>query len=459
MKKLFLPATLLFLCISAEAQIGPRLVGRTYRSMSNTTLNISDSASMSYSGNRTLGKFEEDFGEEVDEWLYDHSKSYRPQGAPGSPMQLSDVEYRTFDNNNNITSFIYASVNGSQVDTSSKVQIYYTNNKIDSAIVYDKDGNGVWEINGKYLLKRDAQLRITEKVEVGTDQNGNLENHSRTIYTYNGSHKATEETQDWIANAWEPFELITYTYTGNNLTSELTQGYDGTSWEDEYMETYTYDAKGNMIESLSQEWNSSTTAWENGNKTINTYDAQDNLVTKEMQQWDMGTGSFRNQGRVTYTYDNNHNELTNTYENWTGSAYVGQKKTTKTYNTANLISSEMTETWNASSNKFEMKSGDYKINYYYDISVSVRDAKSAKANMLLYPNPATNSLNIEMKNKDNQPFSFTIYDVMGKAVKHWNEIGVIEYSKAIDISDLASGNYYLRCSNNLQSMQQFSIVK
>jgi len=75
-------------------------------------------------------------------------------------------------------------------------------------------------------------------------------------------------------------------------------------------------------------------------------------------------------------------------------------------------------------------------------TTSIENSLPEKFEFNLYPNPATNSINIEFNNSSYTQYQYTIFDIYGKSY-----IDKILSEPTIDISGLSSGIYFIRLSN------------
>jgi hypothetical protein len=71
--------------------------------------------------------------------------------------------------------------------------------------------------------------------------------------------------------------------------------------------------------------------------------------------------------------------------------------------------------------------------------------KPKKSSFKIYPNPAQQKLNIEVKESINEDTHITIYNSFGKVVKHYS---MIDYRMSIDVSSWTSGMYLLQLAGN-----------
>jgi len=82
--------------------------------------------------------------------------------------------------------------------------------------------------------------------------------------------------------------------------------------------------------------------------------------------------------------------------------------------------------------------------YYPNLNIVYPDQNTEKSSILLYPNPTSESLNIQSIERCTD-CSFTIYSSQGQAVT--NEILLGKSSQVIDLASFEKGIYFLRVSN------------
>ena len=86
---------------------------------------------------------------------------------------------------------------------------------------------------------------------------------------------------------------------------------------------------------------------------------------------------------------------------------------------------------------------------YGQSAVGVNIARENKAivnrggTIKLYPLPAKTYTNIYIEWAEMQPFSVTIYDMYDIQIQLWNEKATKSYQKALFVTQLPPGNYYL----------------
>ena len=73
----------------------------------------------------------------------------------------------------------------------------------------------------------------------------------------------------------------------------------------------------------------------------------------------------------------------------------------------------------------------------------------------LYPNPATNSFSVQLKNATNHHFSIEIYDAMGNVVLSKNT----QTNETIDIHSLAAGMYSVKINTETNNNSIIKLIK
>lgn len=80
---------------------------------------------------------------------------------------------------------------------------------------------------------------------------------------------------------------------------------------------------------------------------------------------------------------------------------------------------------------------------------------STKKNILIYPNPAKTNINITLSNKNVESTFLYIYDILGKLRKTQH---LVTNNSTIDISNLNSGTYIIKISDNNQLLKMDRLI-
>jgi hypothetical protein len=97
--------------------------------------------------------------------------------------------------------------------------------------------------------------------------------------------------------------------------------------------------------------------------------------------------------------------------------------------------------------------------YVKGVTAIPNDEKNVE--FILYPNPAGNYLNIQMKTEIlDVHWSITIFDLNGKWTNHWESVEFDEGDLQLDVSDLTPGIYLISFSGNNQHITaKFNVIR
>jgi opacity protein-like surface antigen len=94
----------------------------------------------------------------------------------------------------------------------------------------------------------------------------------------------------------------------------------------------------------------------------------------------------------------------------------------------------------------------------FEISVvlSTNDNFGINLTMVIYPNPTTDYLNLNIDQYNGEELTFQLYDLLGRVISQ-NQI--TNNSTRIDMSGLPTATYLLMVSSGNTSVKQFRIIK
>lgn len=286
-----------------------------------------------------------------------------------------------------------------------------------------------------------------------------------SVYCYRSTFDANGNrlSQAWyydIGNGFQPDFRITYTYnTLNKLIYSLGEGWENNTWVNNSNETTTYDVNQNPFLVVRQNWIASI--WEDSYRTTNSFNAN-NLTTNSLSEssflgtWQKSSKDsnvYSNGGDLEYylsqswsdtawrlsqqsffTHDDNHNQTSGLSQNWTAGAWFTYYISRTTYDDNNFIEGYsyilMGPNW------VNLTGGD-STHYYFHTVTGFHKQKTASA-ILVYPNPANGSLNIQA---ENQIEGIEIYNQLGERVK---EVNTIQSTEARFQVNLPKGIYLLK---------------
>ena len=369
--------------------------------------------------------------------------------------------------------------------------------KFDNAyIYYYNTTTSAWE-NGIYEYQTfdasdEVQTTVSQSWDVSTSA---WVNSNENIYIWSGGNLQSYINQSWdtVGSAWVNQNKTIFTYDGaGNILTETDQNWDGTSaWVNNYEYIYTYNANNNVTSEIDQSWDGSTSSWVNQNKLTYTYDGTNPYVLSRVSQsWNSGTSAWDNYSNDIYTYDGLNNRLTDLYQNWMGAAWVNSDLATYSSFVAQLPQTEIDQVWNTTTLSFDNSTkytytynsfnqetssastswnlggfwqpttSDRESRFYYQSYATGVNTVAANADdVILYPVPATNTLNISLKWNEIQPFTATVYNITGSVVSQWDVPACSDYNTSIPL-DLQEGCYFIKFNGaNSNMIKQFVVVK
>lgn len=176
---------------------------------------------------------------------------------------------------------------------------------------------------------------------------GALVNAFRQASSANTFLPTSDTTYSWNGAGWDPVDrtLQTYGVDGRWLTM-LIQEYADPDWKNTFNVANTYNGNGQMIETVAQFWNDTTSQWVNFIRSTITYLGNGNQSQITSYGW--SGSAWLNSQRYTFTYDGNlpSTQLT---EMWAGSAWVNAYLNTYTYNGAGSVTEDVRQNWTGAS--------------------------------------------------------------------------------------------------------------
>ncbi|MEI8278690.1 MAG: T9SS type A sorting domain-containing protein [Bacteroidota bacterium] len=291
--------------------------------------------------------------------------------------------------------------------------IYYGVNTLDSMGIHKvwNTGTSAWvnstEHNHFYNINNLPLLSIFRTWNIDS---GKWYNSMKYLYGFDAFNKQT----------WQRIQLPV------SLTSLAFKEY--------MVDSFYYNTFGSKTLTLHQTWNTTLSAYTNFSDTVYTYDANNNFLSKVDQLWYNTTSSFINELKEEYTYDVNNNMIT--YQ---------------------------TSAWNRATSQWQFTPGqnpDISNRYHYEQYLGINNVAAPSNTIKLYPNPATQFVQMNIEWKNPQPFTIAIFDVQGRLWRQWSEAATDKYQTAVFVDQLPSGNYFMNIigNNNERSTQQFVVA-
>jgi len=310
-----------------------------------------------------------------------------------------------------------------------------------------------WDNNSVNNYGYDVSGNLTSIiVENWNNATGTYDNANKYEYTYDPLNNPTSETDyNWSSSSssWIPTNRYVYTYAGSQLTTYTGAIWNATTsnWDNYSDENFRYDTRGNLLVDIYRQWDPSVSAYVNVNELVYTYsgtlilNTANNLWNTTTNTWDFSTLD-------NFDYDKANNVISDIQQVWHGGNYINSSEYVSSYNTFDQQTIISSHSW---AGGWVNNAGDVFYNLYYenyqDKPTGVTNVNSNISNVVLFPCPANNMLSLKANWQNAENFSVSIYDVEGRVMKSWSEAGTQNYQKAISVSNLANGNYFLHISS------------
>lgn len=92
-------------------------------------------------------------------------------------------------------------------------------------------------------------------------------------------------------------------------------------------------------------------------------------------------------------------------------------------------------------------------------TTGIEDIKAGQFMIQAFPSPATDVLNIKVNGLKSATVTLSICDAAGRIIRQWTDDNNGEYHKAINISDLQTGQYLLHINRDFPASRQFIITR
>jgi hypothetical protein len=293
----------------------------------------------------------------------------------------------------------------------------------------------IWVKSGKNIFTYDESGYLISEI-YKMYRNKDYTNQSQIKYSYNKSGNPEIKTYlNWNSTEWKPNTKSLFTYDSNgSMTCETTivSFNEGATWDSYTREIYTNDSIGKPVQSLFQRWisneyhdkektsytfNSSGkisstilsfmdgTDWKDFTRTTYTYNDSGQLTNKKTEFWSESDGTWSNNSQCIYSYGLNGKTSIEVCQSWISGAWVNNSRSV----------------------------------YNYQNAVGIRDEEPAVSIFEIYPNPASDIINLALEN-ESEIKEITISDLRGLVIKR---INMYDSNTPIDISSIPSGPYYL----------------
>jgi hypothetical protein len=328
----------------------------------------------------------------------------------------------------------------------------------------------------QYTPAGDSQLVEMRKYDtaVGTFQVLGIHQYAYNAQRLRSSH--TELKYDSVLGRNKNVRRDVYVYdSAGRLTERTTQLSDlpGLVWINNGRSSWRYNSRGRIRETVGYFWNAAQGRWLLNDSTVHTYDASDTVYRGDVSYYRNTTTNrtfqlFRTRvdsvdlaGRRLQVYEDRYDTARRT---WNASSAIRYR-----YDTAGRMTQLLLGFWNASRADYDYRgmtdyfyhvpSGKlerslytavgaspayYQVwNYYYEVlpaAVAVPDVTSG-AELRAFPQPASATLQLEVRLDRQQAYSVTVLDLQGRRLQRLTGISAGTERISIPVSELPAGSY------------------
>lgn len=388
-----------------------RLAATSDYGFDGSSLELTDSAFYKYSNGRGSVLNTDDI--DVDDYglsstiLYDTALLLTDNGGGLEPYQRYISNYNS---SNQRMEFLEQFDNGGGLkDNSKQLAVRDANGNITKeTTLYWSGLNNKWDTSGITFRVFDSQNKLLSDSVVNHIM-GVPNPWQKSVYTYDGSGNMVHSmSYNWNGNGWDTSGQVINTYSNNKIVTSLEQDYDTAGWVDSYFDSTGYDNNGIYNYNLSKYWDVDSAKWIYDQLETRTNNSKGLPTNVFFSQWNDTTSMWEVQGEGEVSYDNNDNPTKiEVY------VYFGGFKIPTPFFVRNMY-------WE----------------YYFN--VGVQDAQK-KEHVVVYPNPTSTNINVVLGERKDATIKLT--DMSGQTVRSMQVNGV--QKTTVNVSGLPAGNYIL----------------
>jgi hypothetical protein len=290
----------------------------------------------------------------------------------------------------------------------------------------------------------------------------NWVNDLRKTYKYDEHNNKTEFLWEWgNGKKWRNHIKSFFTYDSlNNKIKELHKQWN-IKWIDTYRYTYKYDKIDSMLQVLIERYQNNK--WNFSEKWIFGYDENNRKSNSYLYHW-IGTAWLPDY-RSTFEYDEKGNLLTHFVYSYRLLEWEKSWKQTWTYNKDGYLLTQIFNYWkdsmwtnynrilsfSDSRERLFTYDKSYKIEIFYTSATGIKNILHQAAIVKLYPNPATDYIDVMLNEAKEPVLSVKVYDVLGNVVVDTPPGPLLIEGERIrlDVSGLAAGVYFVKIGNKM----------
>jgi hypothetical protein len=179
---------------------------------------------------------------------------------------------------------------------------YSSTGKVLTEIRQTAFSNGSWSSGVKTIYTYDLNDYLIQTLF----ENSAGENYLKIEAVVNTQGEPVELTNfywdggNWVINSKE-LSINWFDYENDKRSSYVTQTEENGLWTDKYKYIHTYNLNGELILSLSQQWDG--THWVNKNKVITTFNSYEDLTRVDIEIWNGTAWVIQDNRKNEYEYD------------------------------------------------------------------------------------------------------------------------------------------------------------
>ncbi len=318
---------------------------------------------------------------------------------------------------------------------------------------------GSLKIEHRFIQQFDATDQVVVRT-VEIPDNGGWRKMGEENYKYdpNGNLLVKTALYQYAPGVWDPREKTINTYNSNGKIERILEiardPLNAAKWDTASRSVYHYDISGNLLiqvdtifAGIPREADSTKYSYDASGLCI--YISRKHLRDFFGAQWEDGPSNAfsynaNNDIDVQYFLDKNGDTTaveTNHYSGHQLTSVVHKRtdSTIFTYNSEGYLNSYQMFEWFAGS--WSLRHDNPAGEYYYEpnFPVGLKPISSPSNAMTLYPVPASNTLHIQMIEKEQNPYSLIIADREGKLL--FRDTYLSNSNKVINVNELPTGIY------------------
>ena len=306
----------------------------------------------------------------------------------------------------------------------------------------------VWEYQSRFTTTYNNDNQVIEDLYENWE-NSNWVGIMKNTIEYSGGKQKWEYDYYWEDNQWILSNKLEYKYK-NDLLSESIEFivFDGQD-EKSSRDLYEYNTDGDLTNHINFMWDGES--WIENSRELSYY--QDGNLTSFIMQW-WETNDWVNSFKEELVYlEDGKTDYYQTF-NWEENVWVNSSKTIYGYEQNELIQT-ITSLWNGFIWEYNRKSFKDNSNYVTDNNINSLNE------LIIYPNPTTKILNLELKNITDNVIDIRIFDINGKLIElkrnisHQNKLSSI----SLNLENYNPGVYIVIIKTIHQELIQKFVVE